>query len=225
MTDKKTAEKKSKQHTIYKNKNDQRLPGVTTILSVMAKPALIKWANNLGLQGIDSYKYVDVLANIGTLTHAMIHYDLGGIKPDFDSYSKDDISLAENAFLKYLDWKNKNPFELIKTEIQVVSEKHQFGGTADLVIRLNDTITLLDIKTGKAVYKEAYTQVAAYSIALQENGYDIIDHLILRIGRNENEGFEFINIPNIELHKKRFLICKELYDINKLVNKKTFFKE
>ena len=112
MTDHVIAKKKSKQHTVYKNKDGKRLPGVTTILGVMNKPALVKWANNLGLQGIDSSKYVDTLAGVGTLTHAMIHHDLGGEIPEFDSYSKDDISLAENSFLKYLDWKEANWIEM-----------------------------------------------------------------------------------------------------------------
>ncbi len=215
MTDIKVASKKSRTYTVYKNEKGKRLCGVTTILSVMAKPALIKWANNLGLNGIDSKKYVDVLAGVGTLSHAMIHHDNKGEKPNFDSYSKEDISLAENSFLKYLEWKKNNPFELINSEMKLVSEKYQFGGTCDLLVKINNELTLIDIKTSKAIYSEAFTQVAGYGIALKENGYDVRKYMILRVGRNENEGFECISMPNIELHKERFFICLKLHNINK----------
>ncbi len=220
MTDIKIASKKAKAHTIYKNKEGKRLPGVTTIIGVMNKPALIKWANNLGLKGIDSYKYVDTLADIGILGHAMIHHELGGEVPDTKSYSQDQIKLAENVFLKFLEWEKNINFEIIGSEMQIISEKYQFGGTADLIIKINDILTLLDIKTSKAVYKDQFTQVAGYGIALKENGYNIRDYRILRIGRNEDEGgVDYISIPNIELHEKRFLICRELYEINKQINR------
>ncbi len=186
----------------------------------MSKPALVKWANNLGLQGIDSNKYVDTLADIGTLGHVMIHHYLGGEIPDMESYSQDQIKLAENVFIKFLEWEKNNKFKVIGSEMQIISEDHQFGGTCDLLIVINDTLTLLDIKTSKAVYKDHFTQVAGYGIALKENGYDVKNYRILRIGRNENEGgIDYISIPNIELHERRFLICRELYEINKQINK------
>ena len=48
------------------------VPGVTTILNVLSKPALVPWANKLGLQGIEVGKYVDALGEIGTLAHLMV---------------------------------------------------------------------------------------------------------------------------------------------------------
>ncbi len=47
------AAKRSKVHTRYKLKNGLLVPGVTTVTGVLDKPALIIWANRLGLQGID----------------------------------------------------------------------------------------------------------------------------------------------------------------------------
>ena len=70
--------KRAKAHTIYKLANGKRVPGVTTVLGIINKPALVKWANNLGLQGIDSTTYVDGTAKIGTLAHEMIQEYLGG---------------------------------------------------------------------------------------------------------------------------------------------------
>ncbi|MBA7569795.1 hypothetical protein ES708_11536 [subsurface metagenome] len=59
-------------HIIYRTRSGQSVPGVTTILSVLNKPALVPWANRMGLQGIDVAKYVDDKAAIGTLAHYLI---------------------------------------------------------------------------------------------------------------------------------------------------------
>ena len=45
---------KSKAHQRYKLADGTQVPGVTTITGQLNKPALIIWANRLGLQGIDS---------------------------------------------------------------------------------------------------------------------------------------------------------------------------
>ena len=40
--------KRSRAHITYKLADGTAVPGVTTVLSVLNKPALVKWANNLG---------------------------------------------------------------------------------------------------------------------------------------------------------------------------------
>jgi ketopantoate reductase len=64
--------KKSRAHIVYKTPDGKRVPGVTTITGMLDKPGLVKWANNLGLQGIDSTEHVKNLARIGTLAHLLI---------------------------------------------------------------------------------------------------------------------------------------------------------
>lgn len=64
--------KASKAHVKYRTKDKVLVPGVTTITNLLNKPYLIKWANDLGLEGIDSTKYRDEAADIGTL--AMLWY-------------------------------------------------------------------------------------------------------------------------------------------------------
>ena len=49
--------RKPSAHTVYTDSLGTRVPGATTIIGILDKPALIKWANNLGLAGIDSTKY------------------------------------------------------------------------------------------------------------------------------------------------------------------------
>jgi hypothetical protein len=104
--------------------------------------------------------------------------------------------------------------------MQLVSEVHRFGGTIDAYAEIDGKAYLVDFKTCKAVYPEMATQVAGgYAILMQENGNPVDKILILRIGRDESEGFEEINIgtETAALHMKRFLICRDLYDINQKI--------
>ena len=104
MTTETCAAKVSKQHTVYKLADGTRVPGVTTITGVMDKPALVKWANGLGLKGIDSTKYVDNLAGVGSLAHDGIHCHLTGKTWDTSAYSADQINLAETCIIKWHYW-------------------------------------------------------------------------------------------------------------------------
>ena len=206
---------KTKAHTVYKLANGTRVPGVTTITGVLNKPALIKWANNLGLQGIDSAKYVDTLADIGTLAHNLVECDLIGAKPDISEYSSKEIDLAENSLLSYFEWKKDKEIEVYMIEKQLISELYQYGGQIDAYLKINGVKTLLDLKTSKAIYSEMVTQVAAYRNLLRENGHDVVDICILRIGREKNEGFEYHKCGNLDLHFQKFIHCLAIYNIDK----------
>ncbi len=210
--------KKNKAHTRYRNAEGIIVPGATTILnSVLAKPQLVPWANKMGLQGIDTNKYVDSMATIGTLAHYMIECYLKGESPDLSEYSPAEISLAENSALKFYEWEKSHTYELIFSEQQLVSEKYQYGGCVDIYWKLDGKYTLTDIKTCKGIYSEQHTQLSSYRQLLIENGYPVEECNILRIGRDESEGFDFINSKNLDLHFERFEHCLEIYRLNKLL--------
>lgn len=207
---------KVKAHTRYKNKDGKIVPGVTTITGILGKPALVKWANNLGLKGIDSTKYVDEKASCGTLAHLMVECECKGTEPSFDDYTGNQIKVATVSFKKFIDWRFKNDFTIIKSELQLVSEVYQFGGCCDIYAMLNGKKTLLDVKTSKGIFSEMKTQVGGgYKILLEENGYEVEDVRILRLGRDEDEGFEDKQVSKLDLHKKKFIYCREIYEINK----------
>lgn len=118
---------KTKAHIIYKTSDGVKVPGVTTVLGLLNKPALVKWANNLGLQGIDSSKYVDEKASIGTLAHAMITDKLIGKETDTSDYSKNQIDQAENSVLSFWEWEKDHKIEEVFLE-KVVTEKENNQG-------------------------------------------------------------------------------------------------
>jgi hypothetical protein len=209
----KVAAKKARTHTRYKLKDGTLVPGVTTCLGIMAKPALIKWANNLGLQGIDSTKYVDALAEIGTVAHEMVlcHHK----KVDFDptGHAPDIIDKAENALISYYNWEKNHDVEPILTEAALVSEVYGFGGTIDLVCKLDGELTLVDYKTSKGIFPEHIYQIAAYETLLKEHGYHIDGRRVLRIGRDESEGFDEKTIGDTDKEWEIFQCCLRLYQL------------
>lgn len=215
------AAKKARQHTVYKLADGTRVPGVTTITGVMDKPALVKWANGLGLQGIETTKYVDELAAVGTLAHDGIHCHLTDTPWNTDDCSKNQIDLAETCIIKWHYFADNHDIEVIHSEWPLVSEEHRYGGTCDLYCKLDGKPTLLDLKTCKGIYDDHFTQLAGYYLLIKEQGLPIDQVMIVRIGRSDAEGTqpEVKECPDIDLHVERFLICRKLYEINNRIRK------
>ena len=212
--------KSVKVHTVYKTKDGVRVPGVTTVLGILGKPALIHWAWDLGTKGIDYKKYRDDKADIGTLAHEMVMCHLKGEELDTSGYTEKQIDLAETCFLKYLEWEDEHDIKPILIEEPLISEKHRYGGTMDCYCNLDGILTLLDFKTGKAIYNEYFYQLGGYRELLTENKYETKRYIILRLGRDETEGFEVKERIDLEDETKIFLKLTEVYHLQKELKNK-----
>ena len=208
---------RAKAHVRYKKADGTRVPGTTTITGQLDKPALIPWANKLGLQGIDSRTYVDALAGVGTLAHYMVECDFNGIKPDMDEYSKKEIDLAENGYLSFLNWRSQHTISNVSCELQLVDEELGYGGTCDIHCSCDGVWTLIDLKTGKAIYPEMMIQIAAYRNLLRANGFHADDTHILRIGRSEDEGFDDVSATQLDIYFDIFKLLLKIYNLKKQV--------
>lgn len=202
-------------HTIYKAKDGNRVPSVTTVLNTLAKPQLVKWANELGIEGQELSIYVDALAQIGTLAHHLIQCDLTGQSPDVRAYSQDQQDAAVQSIASWMAWRKVHTIEPILNEVPLVSEEYRYGGTLDLHARIDGVLTLADIKTAKAVYSEHKTQVIAYRQLLIENGHQVDAMQIIRVGREPGEGFEQIPVDKIAERWELFLACLRVYQTQK----------
>lgn len=182
--------KRVRAHQQYRLSNGDLVPGVTTVLSVLAKPALVTWANRLGLEGIDVTKYVDKTASIGTLAHYLVECHVKGEEPDLTPFSAEEIQRATWALESYYTWHGTSKPKPVATELQLVSERWRYGGTVDMIASMAGKRWVVDFKTGKAIYPEHIIQVAAYLQLARENGYRPNGARIVRIGRTPDEGFE-----------------------------------
>jgi len=206
---------KSKAHIVYKTADGKRVPGTTTITGLLAKPFLIPWANKLGLEGIDSTKYRDEAAEVGTLAHKMIECYLSGEALDEKEYSATDWDLAINAVLKFYEWEKQNDIRVVESELPLVSEINLYGGTIDCICELDGKLVMLDFKTSKAIYDENFVQLAAYRELAKEHGYDIEECRVLRIGRDETEGFEERVIKDTAKYYSIFRHLLGIYNLKK----------
>ncbi len=210
---------KTKAHIRYMNSEGIPLPGVTTILGILNKPALVIWANRLGLQGIDSSKYRDEMADIGTLAHYLIMCDLTGQTPDTSDYSPKQVNMAENAVRSYHEWRKGHTVEPHLVEVPLVSNKYGYGGTIDLYADIDGVPTLVDFKTGKAIYPEMVYQLAAYQRLLTESGHRLGRARLLRIGRDADEGFEEKVVNGLEREWEVFGHCLAIYRLQQAIKR------
>jgi len=218
---------KTKAHARYRlKKTDQFpkgeiVPGVTTIIGILNKPALVPWANKMGLKGIDVKRYVDDKADIGTLAHAIIIGELMGEEVDVTEYSQKQIDAANNACLSFYEWQKEHELDIITAEQPLISEEHRFGGQYDIFGTIDGKQELLDLKTGSGIWEEHYYQLGGYLILCEENLMPVNRCRILNIPRSEDENFQEITLSGkmMELSKEMFLDCLRIYNRKKEVKR------
>jgi len=167
-------------------------PSVTTILNVIAKPALVPWAakmcaiylrehhEELEAVGVDAFSEVmrknfnvqkDSAADIGTAVHRYVEdfgrYKLGltdhrPARPHRDIGS-DEIANGVDAFHAFLE-EHEVVWESCERR---VFHRMGYAGTVDFVGSLDGKPTILDWKTG-GFYPEARLQLSAYREAIEK---------------------------------------------------------
>jgi hypothetical protein len=158
-------------------------PSVTTVLSVLNKPALVGWAakevatyalENLGqLQVLNDkdpdgalallkgspYRKRNRAANLGSDVHRAVEaHVLEQPMPEWEP----DVAPFMRQFEQFL--LDVEP-EFEATEATVYSREHGYAGTLDAIASVNQQRLVLDVKTGSGVYPEFALQLAAYARA------------------------------------------------------------
>lgn len=191
------------------------VPGVTTIVGILNKPALVPWANKLGLKGIDVTKYVDDKADIGTLAHTMIEDYLLKRETDFSDYTANQKTESENSVLSFFEWQKNHKIEIIFAEKPLVSEFYKYGGTGDIYAMVDDVKELIEIKTGSGIWPEHFIQTAANRHLLVENDFPVERARILNIPRSEDESFAEAIVANLGKNFEVFKCCLQIYNLRK----------
>lgn len=111
------------------------LPGVTTVLGILDKPALKQWAWNQGKLGIPLYKATEGALDVGTITHYLIECYVKGEEPDLSPEFPSEVVDKSYQLLELfkLRWASEG-YKLIHSEIRLIDEKRRFGGTIDLLV-------------------------------------------------------------------------------------------
>jgi hypothetical protein len=218
------------------------MTGVTTILGVIAKPQLIKWASDQAVDYIDEnlFKTEKNVVDLGEeadckwveekLAEARKAYatkrdkaaDLGtAVHAEVEEYIKCKISgidwFTDNPQVQhFIDWADKHKVEFIASEEQVYSKTLFVAGTYDFACIIDGRKYLGDLKTANALYPEYFYQCAAYRMMCEEMGQtDFKGSILVRIGRDGkfNEDQDVIISESYEDEKEAFLSAHKLYRI------------
>mgnify|MGYP006268737551 CR=1 FL=1 len=204
-------------HTVYKGADGRRLVGVTTYLSMIAKPQLFKWYADEERKGVlasiedgtplPDRPFAEVkrdkAADLGTVTHARIEAWLTGEELDPEGIPPEVYEQSRFGFDRFLSWWKSEGLTLLHSELVMVSDDPaylSFGGTADIVATDKDGLfVLIDIKTTKKSrywpYPETYAQVAAYA-SLYDWNHERVDRVVIvRIGKDAGDELEVVEVP------------------------------
>ena len=206
--------------------DDKPLHGVTTVLSVISKPALISWAARMATEYVrDNLKSMDDLEIVleeaknahrkkkekagdwGTAVHLAIEEWIKDKKePKLEAEQK-------VVFDKFKDWVKENKVEFLESEKHLYSKELWIGGVVDLVMTIDGKKYIGDIKTSSGIYNEAFFQMAAYDLCLREmGGYeDIEGYLVINLKKDGT--IDFKRADNMEINRQAFLSALSLYKI------------
>jgi len=206
----------------------KRLTGVTTVLGVIAKPALIGWAANMAVDyieenigtALESDTFEELLkqarkahtkkkekaAQAGTDIHAFIE---AWIKDNETTMPVDSVAFKQAD--QFIDWVNKNKVKFLESEKIMYSEKMWLGGTVDAVAEIDGKKYVVDFKTQAKMWDQTpFLQTAAYQMMLEEMGEkDFHGSLVLLLpkGGKLEEHYDW----DLETNKKGFMAALELY--------------
>ena len=203
-------------HPIYKLKNDQRVPSVTTIIGRFKEAGgLIHWAWQLGKEGKDYREVRDDAANAGTLAHQAVEAFIRGQSFVYPEESEI-VQKARKAFGAFIEWAEQTQLKATHTEVSMISEKHKYGGTMDALL-ISGKRSVGDWKSSNALYPEYLVQIAAYGKLWEENHPDepiTGGYHLLRFDKT-NGDYTHKWWDNLDEAWEAFLLLRRLYDIDK----------
>jgi hypothetical protein len=208
--------------------------GVTTVLKVISKPALVPWAAKMTAEHVDSVlkpgvaldeleikqlvddakfahrKKANTSANLGALAHSWFEDYFAGLNPD-RPFNAELRNMTE-AFLRFAKTHEIHPLTMEK---RLYSPLHRVAGTADLTCMIEGEHAVADYKTGKSgIYPEHFIQMGAYDICLtEEQEFMGVDKPISRhilINANAKGELYVGQSRNVQTNKNAFLSALEL---------------
>lgn len=151
--------------------------------------------------------------DIGSEVHALVEWTIRTELMQKVGPSPKIRDAAQWAFMAWEDWKKSVHLKPIAVEQVVYSKKYGYAGTLDLLAEVNGVLTVIDWKTGKAVYAEAHLQNAAYRQAVTEMGHgEPQQGIVVRLPKNtEDPEFEAVTADDEAESFATFLSVLELW--------------
>lgn len=211
--------------------NNKPLMGVTTILSVISKPALIQWSANMAVDYIRDNVSVfykgDIEAREKLFAEAKVAHrkkkeksgDWGTkVHRAVEMWIKKNKTTRLDAVGKqvlqhFKDWAFTNNVKFIESEKNVYSKELGIGGIVDLVIEINGRKFIGDIKTSSGIYQEAFYQMGAYHLCLEQmkEHKDIEGYIVINLKKDGTIAVK--QTKELQINKDAFYHALKLYSI------------
>lgn len=171
--------------------DDKAVDGVTTVLSIINKPALLPWAAKMASEevarclkpgvGLDELEIIELCdrakkayrakaeraATIGSAVHAWIEDWINKKNPPMPTNPE-----MRNGVDAFLRWVSSHNVQFLNAEEKIFSRKNYYAGTFDFEALIDGELYLGDIKTSSGIYDEMFFQTAAYQAARMEEFHD-----------------------------------------------------
>lgn len=146
---------------VYRNPAGEIVPRVSSIVKMLGNADLIKWANRMGLQGINSQEYVEMRADIGTDFHNMAEEYMTG-KEITGTHFKESLEMME----RFRYWVKCHQYQVYSSEQSLVNDF--YGGTYDAIGTCDGALLLVDYKTSTKIHQSYFVQLAGYMRLIEE---------------------------------------------------------
>ena len=102
----------------------------------------------------------------------------------------------------FLDWWNKQGYEVVEIEKKIYCKKYNYAGTLDLVVKDKEgNLVLIDIKTSNHITFDYFLQLNAYRFAYEEETKSKISKsFIVRLPKKDSK----IEVKELPLNKQMF---------------------
>lgn len=200
------------------NNSRYGVPRVTEILSAMLhEDYLMQWSNAIGLYKRQKYQDVlDEAAYIGTYVHKAIENFLSQEDTNLNNHVCDNVllfdkvNLAFNSFLEWWEIIKKNEYEILMQEETLICK--YFGGTLDMLIKINGKVYLVDFKTSNHSSYKHFLQLSAYRYMLKEvKDIEIDGCIILMLDKKQAKFTEYVLDFSVVEHINFINKCEECF--------------
>lgn len=202
----------------------------TTILSIIAKPALAYWYGKEVYWAMVQDPSMDEKTAMavpyqsgnkaklrGTTVHSIVEAykttgeELEGIPEDFHKYA--------TAFYTFMKEHN---VEIVEQEKTVFDDVNRVAGTLDMYCKIGGKFHVVDVKTGKDIYPEVELQLSSYAHMLRLEGkpVDTLSVLLLETGEDGQPTGNF-KFKTCAEDFEAFMSAKKLWEWN---NREKLFK-
>lgn len=207
--------------SVYYEIDGERYPRVTAICAIVANVGLAYWRGRVGNTEAD--RVSREATDLGTRAHKAVEQYVRRITercssgvcgvhpcPAWWDGMRADIRPIVNA---YVAWHAEHVRAVIASEKLTVSRLHKFAGTVDLVAVLDDdqAPTVIDIKTSNSVSETWGLQLAAYQLALDEEGIECGRRVIVQLPSKEPGVCHQHDLNDHDQDQRAFVNALKLY--------------